>query len=96
MTAGHYALWLHFVIYVTDVACPACDSGVSSLHAQLLRHPFHALQRQVALSSLHAAHVGAVDAQYLGEGFLTETSLHTVGAKVSVYRLLEIAYSHKA
>ena len=58
MTAGHYALWLHFVIYVTDVACPACDSGVSSLHAQLLRHPFHALQRQVALSSLG---VGRVD-----------------------------------
>ena len=37
------------------------------LHLQLLRHPLYALQRQVALSSLHAAHVGAVDAQYLGD-----------------------------
>ena len=34
-----------------------------------------ALEERPILSSLHAAHVGAMDTQYLGEGFLTEVSL---------------------
>ena len=34
-------------------------------------------------SSLHAAHVGAMDTQYLGEGFLTEVSLRLAICRMS-------------
>jgi len=42
-----------------------------------------ALERQVALSSLDAAHVGAVDAELVGEGLLAEAAGLPVGAQVA-------------
>ena len=53
-----------------------------------------ALEECPILSSLHAAHVGAVDSQYLGEGLLAESPLHAVGTKVPAHCLLEVTYSH--
>jgi len=40
------------------------------------------------------AHVGAVDAKNVCEGFLAQASLHAVGTQVPAHRLLKITNSH--
>ena len=52
----------------------------SGLKGQLLRQPLQALERQVSLAAFQAAHVGAVDAELVGEGFLAEAAGLPVGA----------------
>ena len=41
-----------------------------------------------------AAHVGAVHAKDVGEGFLAQASLQPVGTQIPAHRLLEITNSH--
>lgn len=64
------------------------------IHLQHPRDPLQALQGQVPLATLYPAHVGAVDAEDVGEGFLAEAPFVTVGAEVPPYGLLEIAFRH--
>ena len=65
-----------------------------SLHPNLLRHLLQALEGEVAFTALHSAHVGAVDAKNVCEGFLAQASLQPVGTQVPAHRLLEITNSH--
>ena len=65
-----------------------------SLHPNLLCHLLQALEGEVALATLHSAHVGAVDAKLVCEGFLAQASLQPVGTQVPAHRLLEITNSH--
>ena len=63
-------------------------------HPNLLGHLLQALESEVAFAALHSAHVGAVDAKNVCEGFLAQASLHPVGTQVPAHRLLEITNSH--
>ena len=65
-----------------------------SLHPNLLGHLLQALEGEVAFSSFDTAHVGAVDAKNVCEGFLAQASLQPVGTQVPAHRLLEITNSH--
>ena len=65
-----------------------------SLHPNLLRHLLQALEGEVAFTSFDTAHVGAVDAKDVCEGFLAQASLQPVGTQVPAHRLLEITNSH--
>jgi hypothetical protein len=53
-----------------------------------------ALERQVALAALDATHIGAVDAEFVGECLLAEALTFPVGTQVAPDRSLEIAF-HK-
>ena len=64
------------------------------LHPNLLRHFLQALEGEVAFPAFHSAHVGAVDAKLVCEGFLAQASLQPVGTQVPAHRLLEITNSH--
>ena len=64
------------------------------LHPNLLCHLLQALEGEVAFAALHSAHVGAVDAKNVCEGFLAQASLQPVGTQVPAHRLLEITNSH--
>ena len=64
------------------------------LHPNLLRHLLQALEGEVALAAFDSAHVGAVDAKLVCEGFLAQASLQPVGTQVPAHRLLEITNSH--
>ena len=64
------------------------------LHPNLLCHLLQALEGEVAFTALDTAHVGAVDAKLVCEGFLAQASLHPVGTQVPAHRLLEITNSH--
>ena len=63
-------------------------------HPNLLCHLLQALEGEVAFTALHAAHVGAVDAKNVCEGFLAQASLQPVGTQVPAHRPLEITNSH--
>ena len=65
-----------------------------SLHPNLLCHLLQALEGEVAFTSFHSAHVGAVDAKNVCEGFLAQSSLQPVGTQVPAHRPLEITNSH--
>ena len=65
-----------------------------SLHPDLLCHLLQALEGEVAFTSFDTAHVGAVDAKLVCEGFLAQASLQPVGTQVPAHRLLEITNSH--
>ena len=65
-----------------------------SFHPNLLCHLLQALEGQVAFAAFHTAHVGAVDAKDICEGFLAHASLQPVGTQVPAHRLLEITNSH--
>ena len=67
---------------------------LEGLHPNLLRHLLQALEGEVAFTAFHAAHVGAVDAKNVCEGFLAQTSLQPVGTQIPAHRLLEITNSH--
>jgi hypothetical protein len=56
------------------------------------RDALQALERQVALAALDSAHVGAVDAELLGERLLAEALAFPVGPQVAANRLLEVAF----
>ena len=64
------------------------------LHPNLLCHLLQALEGEVAFTSFHSAHVGAVDTKNVCEGFLAQASLQPVGTQVPAHRLLEITNSH--
>ena len=64
------------------------------LHPNLLCHLLQALEGEVAFTSFHSAHVGAVDAKNVCEGFLAQSSLQPVGTQIPAHRLLEITNSH--
>ena len=63
-------------------------------YPNLLGHLLQALEGEVAFTALYAAHVGAVDAKLVCEGFLAQASLQPVGTQVPAHRLLEITNSH--
>ena len=67
---------------------------LEGLHPNLLCHLLQALEGEVAFTALHAAHVGAVDAKNVCEGFLAQASLQPVGTQVPAHRPLEITNSH--
>jgi hypothetical protein len=52
----------------------------------------HALECQVALASLDAAHVGAVEAQDIGERLLAEATGLSKCSQVAAHRPLQIAF----
>ena len=52
------------------------------------------VEREVAFTSFDTAHVGAVDAKNVCEGFLAQASLQPVGTQIPAHRLLEITNSH--
>ena len=64
------------------------------LHPNLLCHLLQALEGEVAFTAFDSAHVGAVDAKDVCEGFLAQASLQPVGTQVPAHRLLEITNSH--
>ena len=64
------------------------------LHPNLLCQSFQALECEVAFAAFDSAHVGAVDAKLVCEGFLAQASLQPVGTQVPAHRLLEITNSH--
>ena len=64
------------------------------LHPNLLCHLLQALEGEVAFTSFHPAHVGAVDTKLVCEGFLAQASLQPVGTQVPAHRLLEVTNSH--
>ena len=64
------------------------------LHPNLLRDLLQALEGEIAFASFDTAHVGAMDAKDVCEGFLAQASLHAVGTQVPAHRLLEITNSH--
>ena len=51
-----------------------------------------ALQGEVPFASFQSAHVGAVDADDLGEGFLGQATLQAVEPQVGAYDALEITF----
>lgn len=75
------------------------DTSVGSFGRQQLErvdpHPageaLHALEREVALTALDAAHVGPVDSQQIGERLLAEPSALPVSPDVTSHRALKIA-----
>ena len=64
------------------------------LHPNLLRDLLQALEGEIAFASFDTAHVGAMDAKDVCEGFLAQASLQPVGTQVPAHRLLEITNSH--
>ena len=64
------------------------------LHPNLLCHLLQALEGEIAFAAFDTAHVGAVDAKDVCEGFLAQASLQPVGTQVPAHRLLEITNSH--
>ena len=64
------------------------------LHPNLLCHLLQALEGEVAFAAFDTAHVGAMDAKLVCEGFLAQASLQPVGTQVPAHRLLEITNSH--
>ena len=70
------------------------SAGASEAPPNLLCHLLQALEGEVAFAALHSAHVGAVDAKNVCEGFLAQASLQPVGTQVPAHRLLEITNSH--
>lgn len=59
---------------------------------RLVSDPLQALEGQVAFATLHAAQVGAVDAEQVGEGFLAETASVAVASEVLADGALEVAF----
>lgn len=57
--------------------------------------PLEALQRQVALTALDAAHVRAVNAELIGKSFLAETARLSEHAKVAPHGPLKVALHNK-
>lgn len=51
-----------------------------------------ALERQVALASLNAAHIGAMDAEYVSKRLLAESFGFSIGAQASANGALQIAF----
>ena len=64
------------------------------LHPDLLCHLLQALEGEVAFTAFHSAHVGAVDAKLVCEGFLAQASHQPVGTQVPAHRLLKVTNSH--
>lgn len=63
-------------------------------YAQLLRQALQASQRDVALASLQAAHVGAVHSESVGERFLAQPQGQSVVSQIPPHDALEIADGH--
>ena len=60
-----------------------------------LRDSFDGLQREVAFSSFDPAHVGAVDLQHVGKGFLAEALLEAAGSQAPAQAPLQLSF-HRA
>jgi hypothetical protein len=65
---------------------------VHRIHVDAPGDPLDRLQGQVALATLQAAHVGAVDADDLGESLLRQTASLAVRAQVAADGALEIPF----
>lgn len=61
------------------------------INARARGQSLEALQRQVAFASLHTAHVRAVNAEHIGEGFLAETARLADRTKVAPHGPLKVA-----
>lgn len=77
-----------------DGACEPSVQQHQRVNVQSSGDAFQTLQREVAFASFQSAHVCPVDAHDVGEGFLAEAALGAVGAQVTPYRPLEIAFCH--
>src|SRR5665647_1758233 len=62
------------------------------IHAHALREPLHRAERQVPLPSLHATHVGAVDAEDVGELLLAQSARDPVGPQVASDDSLQLTF----
>jgi hypothetical protein len=58
---------------------------------EALGDSFEGAEGEVAFPAFEAAHVGAVDAELFGEGFLGEASFLSVAAEVGADGALEVA-----
>jgi hypothetical protein len=58
------------------------------IKTQALGDALHGLERQVALATLNAAHVGAMDAEHVGKRLLTQALRFTVCAEILSHRSL--------
>jgi hypothetical protein len=78
----------------TLAGCPALALGANAVvvvrlqqrkrvEAEPPSYALEALERQVALASLHTAHVRAVDAEYVGERLLAEALAFSMGPEVA-------------
>jgi hypothetical protein len=77
----------------------ACGFGLAAVGLQqgdgidvdALGDAFEAFEGEVAFAALYAAHVGAVDAEDVGECFLAEAAGLAVGAQVTADGSLQVA-----
>ncbi len=77
---------------VTCHCSPIFGQEIERIDLDARGDPLHGLQRQVPLAAFNPAHVGAVDAEDVGEGFLAEATLFAVAAEVATQRLLQVAF----
>lgn len=68
-----------------------CQQG-QRLEIEFAGDLLHALQRQVALASLNASHVGAVHAEYVGKVLLTEITSFAVRPQVLANNALQLTF----
>ena len=59
---------------------------------ELSRDPLDTLKRQVALAALKVAHVGAMEAEHVGERLLAQTPRFAIGQKVKAKGSLQITF----
>jgi hypothetical protein len=69
-----------------------CAEQRQRIKVESVGDALNAPERQIALASLNAAHVGAVDAQNIGESLLAQAPGTTVGPQVAADHALEIAF----
>lgn len=65
---------------------------VERVGVEPLGDPLDRLEGEVALASLYASHVGAVDAQHVGESLLAERSRLAVGTKTHAKCALQVSF----
>ncbi len=68
---------------------------VKRRNPQLSSQTFQASERQVALTTFDAAHVGAMHPQYVSHGLLAEPTLLAVGPQVPAQGSLQVAFHIK-
>jgi hypothetical protein len=64
---------------------------VGRIDADLACDSLEALQGQVTLTALDRAHVGAMNAEHIGKGLLTETRCFAMGTQIGPDPLLKCA-----
>ena len=71
---------------------PACSTQqLQRVHADPFGQALHRPQCQIAFAPFHAAHVGAVHAEEIGERFLTKPAGFAVPPQVPAHGALQVA-----